>query len=40
MATLNMKEMPAGLGGILLPKVVVIVVSAEQSGAVQLFLII
>jgi hypothetical protein len=38
MAKLNMKEVPDRLGVFLLPKVRGIVVSAEQSGAVQFFL--
>jgi hypothetical protein len=38
MATLNMREMPARWGVVLLPEVRA-VVSAEQSGAVQFFLI-
>jgi len=39
MAKLKMKEVTDRLGVFLLPKERVIVVSAEQSGAVQFFLI-
>jgi hypothetical protein len=38
MAKLIMREVLDRLGGVLLPKGSVIVVSAEQSGAVQFFL--
>jgi hypothetical protein len=40
MAKLIMREVLDRLGGVLLPKGSVIVVSAEQSGAVQFFLFI
>ena len=39
MAKLIMREVLDRLGGVLLPKGSVIVVSAEQSGAVQFFLL-